>query len=235
MVILLFGPPGCGKGTQSPLITKMLSIPAISTGEMLRAEVTAGTPLGIEAAQVLASGKLVSDEVVNRMLETRIAQPDCRRGFLLDGYPRKVTQAIFLESLIAGHGFAPPAVIHLTTPTHGLIERISNRRQCPVCGRIYNLLFMPPVKPGVCDIDGARLIRRKDDTADVVEQRLTEYDEQTKPVMDFYAAGGHGCYYAVNANRPSSEVFRDVEAALRSAERRHLLLESGAHQPHAKA
>src|SRR5215510_3499733 len=162
----------------SPLITGLLKIPAISTGEMLRAEVETGTPLGQEAAEILAAGQLVSDEIVNGMLINRLSQPDCKKGFLLDGYPRTVPQALFLDGQLAKMGFPPPTIFHLATPPSVLIERIASRRQCPKCGRIYNLLFKPPRKPGVCDDDGTKLIRRPDDTVEVVKARLDAYEQQ---------------------------------------------------------
>ena len=212
MVILLFGPPGSGKGTQSPLITKMLHIPAISTGEMLRAEVDAGSPLGQQAQTILAAGQLVSDEIVNDMLVNRITKPDCKNGFLLDGYPRTVPQAEFLDGKLAEMGFPAPTIFHLATPQSVLIERISSRRQCPKCGRIYNLLFKPPIKPGVCDVDGTKLVRRSDDNVEVVRARLQAYEKMTAPIMVHYAGGD---YHSISANRPPLEIFRDIESVLR--------------------
>lgn len=211
-MILLFGPPGSGKGTQSPLISRLLQIPAISTGEMLRAEVEEGTPLGKEARAVLAAGQLVSDEIVNEMLVHRITQPDCKNGFLLDGYPRTLPQAEFLDAKLAELGYPPPTVFHLATPQSVLIERISSRRQCPKCGRIYNLLFKPPLRPGVCDDDGTRLVRRSDDSVEVVRARLEAYERMTAPIMDHYADGD---YHSISANRPPGEIFRDIEHILR--------------------
>jgi adenylate kinase len=211
LVILLFGPPGCGKGTQSPLISQLLNIPAISTGEMLRGEVEAGTPLGLQAKEILAAGQLVKDEMVNEMLVNRISHPDCRNGFLLDGYPRTLPQAEFLDGKLAELGFPPPTVFHLATPQSVLIERISSRRQCPHCGRIYNLLFKPPKRPGICDDDGTKLVRRSDDNVDVVRARLESYERLTAPIMLHYAGGD---YHSLSANRPPGEIFRDIEAVL---------------------
>ncbi len=211
MVILLFGPPGSGKGTQSPQITALLKIPAISTGEMLRAECEAGTPLGVIAREVLAAGHLVSDDLVNQMLIGRLAQPDYRNGFLLDGYPRTVPQAVFLESFLKASGFRRPIVIHLATPISVLVERISARRQCPKCGRIYNLLFHPPKKRGVCDLDGTKLIRRHDDTVEIVRERLNSYEQLTAPVIAHYASAD---YHAIPANRPPAEISRDIKQIL---------------------
>jgi adenylate kinase len=210
-VVLLFGPPGSGKGTQSPLISRMLGIPAISTGEMLRAEVDSGTPLGKQAQTILAAGQLVSDELVNEMLVRRIAQDDCKGGFLLDGYPRTLPQAKFLDGKLVELGFPKPTIFHLATPQSVLIERISSRRQCPQCGRIYNLLFKPPKKRGVCDIEGATLVTRSDDNEEVVRARLEAYEKLTTPIIMHYA---NGDFHAVSANRPPAEIFRDIEAIL---------------------
>lgn len=211
LVILLFGPPGCGKGTQSPLISRLLSIPAISTGEMLRAEVEAGSPLGRQVQSILATGELVSDELVNEIVVSRITRDDCKNGFLLDGYPRTLSQAMFLDEQLATLGFPAPTVFHLATPKSVLIERISSRRQCPSCGRIYNLLFKPPQIPGICDNDGTKLIRRSDDSVEVVSARLEAYEKQTAPIMVHYAGGD---YHSIPANRPPAEIYRDIEAIL---------------------
>jgi adenylate kinase len=211
LVILLFGPPGSGKGTQSPFITKLLNIPAISTGEMLRAEWDAGTELGKLASEILAKGQLVPDDIVNGMLVNRLKQPDCKDGFLLDGYPRTVPQAQFLDCWLRDNGYPEPTVIHLHAPTSVLVERISARRQCPECGRIYNLLFQPPKTPGVCDYHPVKLVRRKDDTPEIVEARLKAYENQTRPVIAHYE---NRDYHRIPADRPPAEITRDVEAIL---------------------
>lgn len=211
-MILLFGPPGSGKGTQSPLISKLVGVPAISTGEMLRAEVEAGTPLGNQVQAKLAAGSLVSDDLVNDIVVSRISKPDCRNGFLLDGYPRTLAQAEFLDETLVKMNFGPPTVFHLATPKSVLIERISSRRQCPTCGRIYNLLFKPPIKANVCDVEGTRLVRRSDDSVEVVSARLEAYERQTAPIMVHYAGGD---YHSVPANRPPMEIYRDIEALLK--------------------
>jgi adenylate kinase len=214
LVILLFGPPGCGKGTQSPLITDLLKIPAISTGEMLRGEVNAASPLGKIVADILAQGGLVSDELVNQMLVNRVAKPDTKSGFQLDGYPRTVAQAQFLDEVLQDSGIARPVVLYFTAKDSVLIERITSRRQCPTCGKIYNLLFKPPKKANSCDADGTQLIRRKDDTVEVVTQRLEEYNKNTKPVIDYYKNSGVE-FHSINADRPPAEIFREVESILR--------------------
>jgi adenylate kinase len=174
---------------------------------MLRAEANAGTELGKIASEIMAAGNLVDDELVSRILVCRIDKPDARNGFLLDGYPRTIRQAEFLDNQLKTRGFPPPTVLSFTAKQSVLIERITSRRQCPTCGKIYNILFKPPVRPGFCDRDGTPLVRRKDDSAEVVKQRLIAYNQQTKPVIDHYKDGD---FHVINADRPSSEVFREI-------------------------
>ena len=211
MVLLLFGPPGSGKGTQSRLITNWLRIPAISTGDMLRAEIQSGTALGEAARSIMASGGLVSDDLVNRMLAQRIAQPDCYSGFLLDGYPRTVEQAEYLDGLVAERGLSRPIILHLDVPLDALVGRMTSRRQCPKCGRIYNLLHQPPRTPGVCDDDGTMLITRKDDQEEVVRERIRTYDEVTRPVLAHYQDRN---YYQIRGDRSPSYIFEEISAIL---------------------
>ncbi len=211
MVLLLFGPPGSGKGTQAAFIVRKLGIPSISTGDLLRAEAEAGSELGKTAAAILAAGGLVGDDLVNRMLLKRLDQPDCARGFLLDGYPRTLPQAHFLDNLLEERGLGKPLVIHLDVPSEILISRISSRRLCPVCGRIYNLLHNKPRFDEICDDDGARLTRRKDDQEDVIRERLKSFEELTKVVGGHYAGGN---YYRIDGNRSAAEVTRDIDAIL---------------------
>lgn len=184
--LLLFGPPGCGKGTQAAFLAERFQIPAISTGEMFRAECKAGTPLGKMACAILAKGGLVSDEIVNEIVANRIARGDCARGFLLDGYPRTVPQAQHFSSLLAQRGLRPPVVIHLDVPDAALVARLTARRQCSQCMHIYNLLSQPPRVADRCDIDGAPLITRDDDREDVIVDRLQNYRKLTGPILDWY-------------------------------------------------
>lgn len=186
MIILLFGPPGCGKGTQAEFLVAKLQIPAISTGEMCRAESQLGTTLGRRIRDLLARGALIGDEIVNPLVARRIAASDCARGFLLDGYPRTVAQAAYFSELLRGRGLPEPRVIHLDVPGELLIERLAARRQCPECHRIYNLLSHPPSYDGVCDQDGKALIAREDDDHHVIRERLDAYARQTGPVLDWY-------------------------------------------------
>lgn len=211
MVLLLFGPPGSGKGTQSGLITNWLHIPAISTGEMLRREIETGTELGGLAKDVMATGGLVVDGLVNRMLLERISQPDCRAGFLLDGYPRTVKQAEFLDSTLTARGLPAAIVLHLDVPFPLLIERMNARRQCPRCGRTYNLLSNPPRNPGVCDIDGTPLAARADDNESIFRERLRTYGELTRPVLTHYRGRG---YHRIDGDRPPKAVFDEIVSIL---------------------
>jgi adenylate kinase len=214
LIILLFGPPGCGKGTQAAFIANRFHIPAISTGEMFRSECKAGTKLGKLACSILSSGRLVPDEVVNQMLATRIGQSDCRHGFLLDGYPRTVPQAKFLNELLASRGMEKPSVIHLDVPAEALVERLTARRQCPACYRIFNLISQPPQRPGICDADGAALVCRDDDKEEVIRQRLQAYDQLTGPVLHYYAGAG---YHRMDGSRPPAEVSRNIGSVLDQA------------------
>lgn len=211
MVLLLFGPPGSGKGTQSRLITNWLGIPAISTGDMLRAEIQGGTELGKSAQAIMTSGGLVGDDIVNAMLANRVAQPDCQNGFLLDGYPRTVDQAEYLDSLLNKRKCPKPIILHLDVPADALVGRLTSRRQCPKCNRIYNLLQQPPQKPGVCDDDGCSLATRKDDQEDTVRERLRTYDELTRPVLAHYMDQN---YYQIRGDRSPGYIFEAITGIL---------------------
>jgi adenylate kinase len=211
LVLLLFGPPGSGKGTQSRSITSWLGIPAISTGDMLRAEIQAGTPLGQTAQSIMAGGGLVGDDLVNKMLANRVTQPDCQRGFLLDGYPRTLEQAQFLDQLIDERHLSKPIVLHLDVPLDALVGRLTSRRQCPKCGRIYNLLHQPPKKAGFCDDDGTALATRKDDKEDVVTERIRTYDSLSRPVLAHYQDSN---YHQIRGDRSPSYIFEEITGIL---------------------
>ena len=211
MVLLLFGPPGSGKGTQSHKIISWLRIPAISTGDMLRAEINSGTALGKAAASIMAGGGLVGDDLVNRMLAERVSRPDCQKGFLLDGYPRTVRQAEFLDQLIAERNLEKPIILHLDVPLDALVGRLTSRRQCPKCKRIYNLLQQPPKTPGICDDDGTPLTTRKDDQEEVVKERIRTYDEMTRPVLAHYQDRN---YYQIRGDRSPGYIFEEITGIL---------------------
>jgi adenylate kinase len=211
VVLLLFGPPGSGKGTQSRLITNWLGIPAISTGDMLRSEIQAGTKLGESVRCIMTSGGLVGDELVNEMLAHRVSQPDCQAGFLLDGYPRTVDQAEYLDRIVCERALPKPIILHLDVPLDALVGRLTSRRQCPKCGTIYNLLHQPPKKAGICDNDGNPLGTRKDDQEDVVRERLRTYEAQTRPVLAHYQDRN---YYQIRGDRSPGYIFEEITGIL---------------------
>jgi adenylate kinase len=216
-VILLFGPPGCGKGTQAALLASRFAIPAISTGELFRAECQAGTVLGCVASSIVAQGGLVDDKIVNEMVANRTSAQDCASGFVLDGYPRTVPQAAFLDGLLRVRCLPKPVVIHLEVRPDVLVQRISMRRQCPKCSKIYNLLSHAPKTPGICDEDGATLVSRPDDSEAVVRERLRAYEELTGPVIAHYRGSN---YHLVDGDRLPEEVQRKIALLLISASRK---------------
>lgn len=214
MILLLFGPPGCGKGTQAAFLAERFRIPAISTGEMFRAECKANTELGRMACSILKSGGLVGDEIVNEIVAKRIAQPDCGRGFLLDGYPRTVPQAMHFSHLLQRRLLPDPIVIHLDVPDAPLVARLTARRQCPKCLRIYNVLSQPPRMEDRCDDDGAALLTREDDQESVIRERLRAYRELTGPVLKWY---GQYAVRTVDGSAAPQQVSRAVEQAVKDA------------------
>lgn len=208
---MLFGPPGCGKGTQAAFLVGKFQIPAISTGEMFRAECQAGTALGRRAKALLASGKLISDDIVNEVVASRIGDPDCARGFLLDGYPRTVGQAAHFSGLLRERDLPDPVVIHIDVPDELLVRRLAARRQCPKCHKIYNLLSQPPALDGRCDGDGNPLISRDDDRESIIRDRLRAYADQTGPVLTYY---GDSNVVRVDGALPASAVAAAIKDAV---------------------
>jgi adenylate kinase len=188
--VVLLGAPGSGKGTQADRIVAAFGLPHISTGDILRAAVAAGTQLGAQAQQYMQAGKLVPDEVVIGITRERLAEPDAAHGFLLDGFPRTLDQAAALDELLAAAGRALTHVIVLDVPEEELIERLSGRRTCRQCGKGYHIKFDPPKQPGVCDVCGGELYQRADDNEETVRNRLVVYGEQTEPLIDYYARKG---------------------------------------------
>jgi adenylate kinase len=188
-VIVLFGPPGSGKGTQAKLLIDSLKVPHISTGDMLREHIQAADPIGREVQTVMKSGNLVPDELVNRLVQERIAEPDCENGFILDGYPRTTQQAQVLSGELIKRGFEK-LVIHLKVDYNKLIARLTGRRQCVQCGALYNLVLKPPKNPEVCDRDGSPLVIREDDRESVIRQRLEAYEAQTRPLLNYFSRNG---------------------------------------------
>jgi len=219
--VILLGSPGAGKGTQAKKIVEHYGIPQISTGDILREHVQRGTPLGVLAKDVMARGELVPDDLIYDMVAQRLRQSDCERGFILDGFPRNPAQAGWLDAFLeneffenAQRGKCLPIVIRINVDYNQLLRRLTGRRSCPVCGRIYNVFSQPPRVADKCDVDGSTLVTRNDDREEVIRERLAAYELQTKPVAEYYARKGR--LVSVNGDLPVNEVttqiFRVIES-----------------------
>lgn len=209
----MFGPPGSGKGTQAKFLRQFLGVAHISTGDMLRERVASGDELGVKVASVMQSGGLVPDEMVNRMVEDRIEQPDCEKGFILDGFPRTVNQAKLLSGLLASKGISP-MVVHLKVDYNIIIARLSGRRQCPTCGALYSVTSNAPTVSEVCDYDGSKLEIRDDDRPEVVGERLRAYERQTAPVLDFLKSAGYVFWEVEGADGSPQAIARRIEVLI---------------------
>lgn len=213
-IIVLMGAPGAGKGTQARLLQERLHLPQISTGDMFRALKEAQTPLADEVRVLMAAGQLVPDDVTIRVVRERTAQEDCRNGYILDGFPRTPAQAAMLEQLAVEQGNTIQA-IEIRMPRELLAKRMTGRRNCPVCGEIYNIYFRPPRVDNVCDQHPqTQLIHRADDTPGTVEARLVTYEEQTRPLLDYYQAAN--VLFVVDGTREPEDIYRDIEEAVKS-------------------
>jgi len=188
--VIFLGPPGAGKGTQARLVAGEFHVPHLSTGEMLRENAVSGTELGRLARPIMESGSLVPDDLILRMVEDRIARPDCANGFVFDGFPRTLPQAEALNRTLERQDFAPPVVIFFRVADDILMRRMTGRRTCKVGSEIYNIYDFPPKVAGRCDVDGGELIQRADDRPEVIRERLAAYDRQTKPLVEFYRSQG---------------------------------------------
>jgi adenylate kinase len=207
--LILFGPPGSGKGTQAKLLRQSLELLHISTGDMLRERVASGDELGKAVAGIMQSGGLVPDEMVNRLVEDRIAQPDATGGFILDGYPRTVAQARLLDCVLRAQA-GRAVVVHLKVDYNVIIARLSGRRQCPNCGALYSLSSNSPAVSEVCDYDGSKLLVRDDDREKVVVERLKRYDLETAPVLEFLCGAGYRCYDVEGEGRAPQAIAREI-------------------------
>jgi adenylate kinase len=220
--VILLGPPGAGKGTQAKKIVEHYGIPQISTGESLRDHVRRGTPLGLEAKSIMARGELVPDELMYGIVGDRLREPDCRNGYVLDGFPRTAAQAGWLDAFLEQKLFdkskpCPPVVIQLLVDYTQLLLRLTGRRSCPTCGRLYNVHSHPPRFDELCDLDGSKLVIRNDDRQEVISERLSAYEHMTRPVAEYYRAQGR--LVDVNADRTPDEITAELFGVIDSQAR----------------
>ncbi len=210
--MLLLGAPGVGKGTQAKLLMEEFNIPQISTGDLLRANREQRTTLGMLAEDLMAKGKLVPDDLVNEMVSERLTQPDTEHGYILDGFPRTLNQAEWLDTKLVAY-MLPVVAVSILVDERVLLERITGRRMCPVCGTIYNIYTQPPKNDGVCDADGTKLVQRADDTETVFHERMNSFRQKTSAVIEYYRS--HGNRFAeVDGDRPVHEVTKSIRATL---------------------
>jgi adenylate kinase len=208
-IIVLMGAPGAGKGTQARLLQERLHLPQISTGDIFRALKHADTPLAQEVRDIMTRGQLVPDELTIRLVKERTAQPDCKDGYILDGFPRTPAQAQSLAQLAAEQDMDIIPIL-IDVPYELLEKRMTGRRNCPVCNEIYNIYFQPPRNDNVCDLHPeAQLVQRADDNPETVRARLATFDEQTRPLIDYYRAAG--VLQTVDGTREPEEIYRDIE------------------------
>ena len=212
MRLVFMGAPGSGKGTQARRLMDAYASPQISTGDLLRAAVAAGTALGKQAKAAMDAGQLVADDIVVGMIRERLAQKDTRFGFILDGFPRSLAQAAALDKMLGEVNQPLNKAILLEVNTDNLIKRLTGRRTCKVCGHLYNVYFSPPKKDGACDLDGGELVQRADDNEATITKRLKVYQDQTAPLIDYYKQQGK--FVAVDGEGPTDEIFRRIENVL---------------------
>jgi adenylate kinase len=217
--VILLGPPGAGKGTQAKQIVDRYGVPQISTGDLLRDHVGRGTELGLAAKAIMARGELVPDELMYGIVSTRLREADCQRGFVLDGFPRTAAQAEWLDAFLEKELFensekCPPVVIQLLVDYTQLLLRLTGRRSCPTCGRLYNIHFQPPLVDELCDVDESKLVIRNDDREEVISGRLSAYETLTKPVADYYRLQRR--LIAINADRPVEDVTAQISGVIDS-------------------
>ncbi|MGA3165737.1 MAG: adenylate kinase [Terriglobia bacterium] len=206
--LIFLGAPGAGKGTQAREVARHFAIPQVSTGDILREAVKKQTPLGLAAKAKMEAGGLVPDEVVCGIVEERIGEPDCQKGFILDGFPRTIAQAQFVERMLQAKGRGRPQVLDIEVDEDLLLKRLTGRRTCSVCGEIYNVHFNPPKAEGVCDKDGGKLLYRADDNEQTIRQRLEAYHKQTSPLIEFYRA--QGVLHEVEGNKDPEAIAKGL-------------------------
>ncbi len=212
MKIIMLGAPGAGKGTQAKMIADKYGVPHISTGDIFRANIKNGTELGMEAKKYMDQGLLVPDELTVRILLDRVAQEDCKNGYVLDGFPRTIPQAEVLDSELTKLGDHIDYAINVDVPDENIVKRMSGRRACLTCGATYHIEHVPPKKEGICDVCGSELVLRDDDKPETVKNRLNVYHEQTQPLIDFYTE--KGVLKTVDGTVPMEEVFAAITAIL---------------------
>jgi adenylate kinase len=212
---IFLGAPGAGKGTQAREVARHFGIPQISTGEILREAVQRETPLGLAAKAMMEAGALVPDEVVCGIVEERISQPDCQNGFILDGFPRTLSQALFVDRLLAAKAQGRPQVLDIEVDEDLLLKRLTGRRTCPVCHETYNIYFNPPRVDMICDNDGGKLLHRADDNETAIRQRLEAYHRQTSPLIEYYRR--QGVLMPVDGNKEPAAIARGVLESLSKA------------------
>lgn len=212
MKIIMLGAPGAGKGTQAKMIAEKYGVPHVSTGDIFRANIKNGTELGKEAKQYMYQGLLVPDELTVRILLDRVAQDDCKNGYVLDGFPRTIPQAEVLDSELSKLGDHIDYAIDVDVPDENIIKRMSGRRACLTCGATYHIEHVPPKTEGICDKCGSELVLRDDDKPETVKNRLNVYHEQTQPLIDFYT--NKGVLKTVDGTLPMEEVFAAITAIL---------------------
>ncbi|MCX5757021.1 MAG: adenylate kinase [Candidatus Hydrogenedentes bacterium] len=215
--IVMLGGPGAGKGTQAKRMCEAYGLPHISTGDIFRANLRQGTPLGLEAKKYMDAGGLVPDELTCQIVADRIVQSDCAKGYILDGFPRSLPQAQVFQQLLVSRGEKVDLAINVDVTDAEIVTRLSARRSCPKCGAIYNLQFSPPAKEGVCNVDGEALIQRQDDQEETIRERLRVYHETTEPIIAYYEK--QGILKTVGGtNSTPDAVFAKIEAILSAAE-----------------
>lgn len=212
MKIIMLGAPGAGKGTQAKRIADKWQIPHISTGDIFRANIKNGTELGMEAKKYMDRGALVPDELTVKILLDRVAQEDCKDGYVLDGFPRTIPQAEVLDEALTKLGESIDYAVNVDVPDENIIDRMSGRRACVSCGATYHVVFAPTKEEGICDRCGKELILRDDDKPETVKKRLTVYHEQTQPLIDYYT--GKNILRTVDGTKNMEEVFKDIVAIL---------------------